>query len=339
MGTLKLALRQAHQRTAPSRAMYSEMLSMSLRNLGLMSSSSRLSLASHDKFNGIKYLYGTADSLERFMCVPNGKAFRQKFAEGKQAIIEEFSAYGIVEDKECLNYVLYEEAGSNAKTFQDGLKRDCDANGDVLQNRLIVADGVTQRGMRLEDFVALGKERGIDEDHVLALRLYTTMAYKSINTQIRDEDRLKRKEAFPFPVTVKYIEDALAQLRHGEQGKADKNEAMDLWRGMRDIEIPEEFLRDGGAELAPMSTTSNLEVALRYALRGTTVTLFCVKAAMYLDRGVDISWLSCFPAESEYLYRPITTLMPQKDEHGKPKKYSFDINGRSITVLEVKPKK
>ena len=31
--------------------------------------------------------------------------------------------------------------------------------------------------------------------------------------------------------------------------------------------------------------------------------------------------------------------MPQKDEHGKPKKYSFDMNGHSITVLEVKPQK
>ena len=318
------------------------MLDIALHDLGVMSSSSRLAPTTHDKF--------AADSLVRFMCVSDLRAFKRKQAEGKQAIIDEFNTHGTAEDKECLNYILYEEAGSSAKTFQDGLKRDCDKNGNVLRSRLTdraaecffgfcFTDGTQKRGMRFEDFVAIGEERGIQEEHVLALRLYTTKAYQSINNQLRDEDRRRRGEAFPFPVTVYYIEEALSQLRHDEQGRTGANQAIDLWRGMRDVKIPEKFLSEGGAELAPMSTTSDVRVALRYALRGTTATLFCVKAEMYLDRGVDISWLSCFPAESEYLYRPITTLMPQKDERGEPKKYSFDMNGRSITVLEVKPKK
>ena len=36
----------------------------------------------------------------------------------------------------------------------------------------------------------------------------------------------------------------------------------DLWRGMRNAEMPEEFLNLGGTELAPMSTTTDLAVAL-----------------------------------------------------------------------------
>ena len=96
--------------------------------------------------------------------------------------------YGTAEDKECLNYILYEEVGSSAKIFQDRLKRNCDTDGNVLRNRLIdretdcffgfyCTDGTQKRGMRFEDFVALGEERGIQEEHVLALRLYTTKAY------------------------------------------------------------------------------------------------------------------------------------------------------------------
>ena len=116
------------------------------------------------------------------------------------------------------------------KTFQDGLKRDCDADGNVLWNRLTDRES----GMRFEDFVTIGEERGMHEQHVLALRLYTTKAYQSINTQLRDEDRRRRGEAFPFPVTVYYVEEALSQLRYDEQGRTGANQAFDLWRGMRD---------------------------------------------------------------------------------------------------------
>ena len=147
--------------------------------------------------------------------------------------------------------------------------------------------------------------------------------------------RRARGEEFPFPVTAHFIQEALNRLRFGVQ---DSRQPMDLWRGMADVSFPPEFLQDGGAELAPMSTTSDLQVALRYSLQGNSATLFCIKAETFLDRGADISWLSCFPAEAEFLYRPITSLFPRKDSGGNPKMHSFDFNGRSITVLEVEPK-
>ena len=45
---------------------------------------------------------------------------------GLDAINEEIDQNGTDEEKECRDYVLYEEAGSSEKTFQNGWKRDCD---------------------------------------------------------------------------------------------------------------------------------------------------------------------------------------------------------------------
>ena len=68
--------------------------------------------------------------------------------------------------------MLYEEAGSNAKTFQGGLKRDCDEHGRLHPKRR-AANG---RGMRLADFVAHESARAADlsDVEVAAVRLYTS---------------------------------------------------------------------------------------------------------------------------------------------------------------------
>ena len=109
---------------------------------------------------------------------------------------------------------------------------------------------------------------------------------------------------------------------------------------MKDVTIPDDFLHRGGAEVAPMSTSSSLEVALKYALKGDkSVTLFRIVTKMFKDRGVDISWLSCFPEEEEYLYPPITFLMPPKDKKEKPKKpLKFVFKGRGFVILNVEKK-
>ena len=74
---------------------------------------------------------------------------------------------------------MHAEAGSSARTYQAGLKRDCDERGRVLAHCRTVTDsnGKT-RGMRLEDFVshASARHANLTEAHVVALRLYTTQA-------------------------------------------------------------------------------------------------------------------------------------------------------------------
>ena len=75
--------------------------------------------------------------------------------------------------------MLHERAGSNATTFQGGLKRDCGHDGAVFAERLLPSG----EGMLLADFVSHenSQEAKLLEAHVAALRLYTTAVYQSIN--------------------------------------------------------------------------------------------------------------------------------------------------------------
>ena len=51
-----------------------------------------------------------------------------------------------------------------------------------------------------------------------------------------------------------------------------------------------------------------------------------------MDRGADLSYLSAFPAEAEFLYPPLTFLAPtgQREE--------VSVEGVTFTVVEVSPR-
>jgi len=104
-----------------------------------------------------------------------------------------------------------------------------------------------------------------------------------------------------------------------------------LWRGMRQMTIPEAFLQQGGTEVAPMSTTADLAVAVRYSLSPHSI-LFRLETDSFITRGSDISYLSAFPAESEFLYPPLTFLSPVGSKPLKMK-----IGPYEFTVLTVRP--
>ena len=90
-------------------------------------------------------------------------------------------AGGTDADIECLEYVLHAEAGSSDRTYQGGLKRDCDERGRVLACRTVTEVNGCTRGMRLEDFMSHPSVRhaNLTESHVVALRLYTTQVRPS----------------------------------------------------------------------------------------------------------------------------------------------------------------
>ena len=81
-------------------------------------------------------------------------------------------------------------------------------------------EGGSIRGMRLADFVDHPDARvaALSDAHVLALRLYTTLVYKSINTPLR---KLAHTPAagsasarpHPLPVTVAFLSEAIKKLR------------------------------------------------------------------------------------------------------------------------------
>ena len=249
--------------------------------------------------------------------------------------------------------VLHEEAGSNGTRFQGGLKRDCDAQGQLFPSRQ-AANG---RGMRLADFMAHESARAatLTEAHVVALRYYTTAAFRTINAPLRDQGRFGRGEPHPLPLTVTWIKDALSKLRKIEAVSARKNDLLILYRGMAGMQIQPDFLREGGTELAPMSTTSSLQVAMQYSASKKAL-LLRIRTRNFMVRGPTISFLSAFPAEEEFLFPPLTCLPHDQSNRslhtflcssmctlavadlqptGKPQELRVD--DAHFTVLDVEP--
>lgn len=162
---------------------------------------------------------------------------------------------------------------------------------------------------------------------VLALRLYTSAAFKSINMPLRERDRAA---PHPFPVTVNLIAEGLKRLRSVGATASDAHAVRYLWRGMRNLQVSDTFVTEGGTEIAPMSATADLSVALRYALSPRSL-IFKIVTSSFLERGVDLSYLSCYPEESEHLFAPLTYLRPT----GKTQ--TLEWAGGTLTVVEVAP--
>jgi hypothetical protein len=102
------------------------------------------------------------------------------------------------------------------------------------------------------------------------------MAYKFMNFPLRDEKRREKGDPCPLPVTTAYAEEGIKKLRKlnapdesksaGDVGWSDgssvtrKMNKTELFRGMKKTRATDDFLEQGGTELAFMSTTTSLEV-------------------------------------------------------------------------------
>jgi hypothetical protein len=133
------------------------------------------------------------------------------------------------------------------------------------------------------------------------LRRYSTAAFASINNPLREA---KRTSAHPFAVTIFYLAEGIKRLRTVEACRAESQEVsrkcVDLWRGMKHVQAAEDFLASGGTEAGLMSTTSELGVAVAYGASAHSL-VFKIHTESFMQRGADISFLSCFPAEAEFL--------------------------------------
>ena len=163
--------------------------------------------------------------------------------------------------------------------------------------------------------------------HVAALRIYSTAAFKVINAPLR---QVGRTAPHPLPVTVSFLAEAVGKLRAVAAKEAHANRQLDLWRGMRNLQTSKDFELRGGTELAPMSTTTQLKVALQYAEAQHSL-LLKLKTDSFMGRGVSIQFLSCFPGEAEVLFPPLTYLKPTG------KREELELGERSIVVEEVVP--
>ena len=202
--------------------------------------------------------------------------------------------------------MLDQEAGSLARLFPNGdMMMDCDGNGALLPER---RSATTGRGMVLIDFVAADdvRDAGLQAAHVAALRLYTSPAYKSINGPLRDQQRFQEGRAHPLAVTVAFLDEAAKALRSINASRPHANESRPLFRGVSDVAMPEAFLHEGGTELAPMSATFDLDVAVGFATGGQRATVLRIVNTNWTMRGADVRFLSCFPGEEESLFPPLT---------------------------------
>jgi len=149
--------------------------------------------------------------------------------------------------------------------------------------------------------------------------------------------------AHPLPVTVAQIEKAVQQLRKVEGNEETALDAVDLYRGLAGRSVSDDFLAKGGTELAPMSTTRDLKIALQYSASEHSVILR-LRTKGFMGRGADISFLSAFPGEAEVLFPPLTYLGPvrEKDEDGveqnKPPLVIM-VGDAVFTIVDVQPQK
>mmetsp|Transcript_5191 Transcript_5191/g.8712 ORF Transcript_5191/g.8712 Transcript_5191/m.8712 type:complete len:382 (-) Transcript_5191:441-1586(-) len=234
-----------------------------------------------------------------------------------EAIQLEIEDHGTPDDKYCLDYVLNKTSGTSTRKWPNGKMMDEDRDTPVTLDSLTDHEHA--------------KAADLTKDEVLAARLYTTIIYKSLNEELRKRASMSKEQLmqnpYHFPMLIISLKSCVMKLRKlylmPERGG---DRPLDLFRGMRDIELSEEFKNNGGTELAPMSTTANLMVALQYASSERPL-IMKVATEGFMNRGADISFLSAFPNEKEYLFPPLTFLKGQGE--------TYELKG--LTFYEAKP--
>ena len=73
-----------------------------------------------------------------------------------------------------------------------------------------------------------------------------------------------------MPIQMNYLTEGIKKLRavYVIKAKDEATQTVRLWRGMRNIDVGDKFLANntGGTEVGPMSTTTDMSVAVHYGL-------------------------------------------------------------------------
>ena len=248
-------------------------------------------------------------------------ALYARMARGVDGIEEETrefragSAEDVAELQDIVDYVINQR--TSEKAYPNGIR-------DQGRNGTRPSYFTTHR---------IAQEAGLLEAETHSLRIYTTFVYKSLNNPLRDDGRYARREPVPLPAVSQFAADAIKKLRGLRAGSDERN--IVVWRGMRNLRATEAFMKQGGTELAFMSTTTNPAVAVRYSLSPNSL-LFKIVAPNFMACGAELQWLSAFPGEAEVLFPPLTFLQPT----GRTDRVeAADRNGNPvvITVIEITP--
>ena len=192
-------------------------------------------------------------------------------------------------------------------------------------------------GKSIDYFVELpeAKDTGMNKPEAASLRFYSSHSFGAVTNPLRDPTR---ETEHPLAKITYCIDQAIRkQLKWGAKDKNAASQERVLWRGFSDLKISDEFKEFGGTEFAPMSTTTDVRVAVGYAIRKTTTggaLLMRIVTKNNLERGMDLQWISMFPGESERLLAPLTFM-------NKPKRFQeIEVNGVNdqkvkLTVVEI----
>ncbi len=242
----------------------------------------------------------------------------QKGADGIEEEARVFADWCPEHGEELLDIVDYViNQKTSEKEYPNGI-RDQDRNG-VRPSYFVSHDNAQRAGLK--------------DVEVFSLRLYTTFAYVHINNPLRDDARYERRDPLPLPMMSHCATEAIRKLR-SLRARSEQQE-MVVWRGMRNVRVTDAFMKHGGTELAFMSTTTDLRVAVRYALSPHSL-LFKIVAPNFMSLGAELKWLSAFPGEAEVLFPPLTFLKPT----GRTDRVdAVDSNGCSVTftIVEITP--
>ncbi len=155
----------------------------------------------------------------------------QKALEGIEAIEEEVIALGDRNVSLQLYYILWEKA--KEKICPNGV-RDKGNTGRSLEY-FVKHEAATSAKLK--------------DAEVVALRLYTTSAFSSINNPLRDQNRIDKGEPHPLPATVWLIASAIKKLRSIGSGHEVALSEKVLWRGLKNIKPTDKFTAVGGTEV------------------------------------------------------------------------------------------
>ena len=221
-----------------------------------------------DAAHGIKVLLGVSDA-----------AVSIYLQQHEEAIKQEFVAHGTPEDKANLRCIL------------SGTK----------------IPGWACPGVSVDLLLAHSSARTakLGRHHIIALRIYTTSSYSRINDPLRADPP---QRPHPFAATTYFISDGIRLLRAVAANQPDAYIERILWRGMKDLGITGQFLTEGGTDYACVSTTASQEVAVLNFAASSLPLVFRIVTKNSINRGADISFLSVFPHEQEFLYPPLTYL-------------------------------
>ncbi len=247
-------------------------------------------------------------------------ALYEHMAKGPDGLEDEAQNFGAGSPEHCeelrrnFNYVINER--TSEKEYSNGI-RDKGRNG-----------------ARPSSFTSHpnAQEAGLTEAEVFSLRIYTTSVFQDMNCPLRDDERYEAHLPVPLPTVSILADKAIRKLRVVRTGGL---QTVTVWRGLRNVHVSEAFMRKGGTELAFMSTTTDLHVAVRYALSRHSL-IFKIVAPNFMTLGADLQWLSAFPTEAEVLFPPLTFLEPT----GRTDRVeAVDRDGHHVTftVIEVRP--